>query len=52
MADVGAKLLVVEDDDRVRAALRLALEDEGYEVAEARARRARCSRCAPAACRT
>lgn len=26
---------MVEDDDRVRAALRLALEDEGYEVAEA-----------------
>nr|WP_042186764.1 response regulator transcription factor [Kibdelosporangium sp. MJ126-NF4]CEL17536.1 two component transcriptional regulator, winged helix family [Kibdelosporangium sp. MJ126-NF4]CTQ91238.1 two component transcriptional regulator, winged helix family [Kibdelosporangium sp. MJ126-NF4] len=32
---MGAKLLVVEDDDRVRAALRLALEDEGYDVAEA-----------------
>jgi DNA-binding response OmpR family regulator len=32
---MGAKLLVVEDDDRVRAALRLALEDEGYQVAEA-----------------
>jgi len=32
---MGAKLLVVEDDDRVRAALRLALEDEGYAVAEA-----------------
>jgi DNA-binding response OmpR family regulator len=35
MRCVGAKLLVVEDDDRIRAALRLALEDEGYEVAEA-----------------
>ncbi|MFC4855785.1 response regulator [Actinophytocola glycyrrhizae] len=31
---MGARLLVVEDDDRVRAALRLALEDEGYEVTE------------------
>ncbi len=31
---MGAKLLIVEDDDRVRAALRLALEDEGYDVAE------------------
>lgn len=30
-----ARLLVVEDDDRIRAALRLGLEDEGYEVVEA-----------------
>ncbi|WP_020387394.1 response regulator transcription factor [Kribbella catacumbae] len=29
------QVLVVEDDDRIRAVLRLALEDEGYEVAEA-----------------
>lgn len=29
------RLLVVEDDDHIRAALRLALEDEGYEVVEA-----------------
>lgn len=27
--------MIVEDDDRVRAALRLALEDEGYDVDEA-----------------
>ncbi|SDD38883.1 DNA-binding response regulator, OmpR family, contains REC and winged-helix (wHTH) domain [Actinokineospora iranica] len=27
--------MIVEDDDRVRAALRLALEDEGYDVVEA-----------------
>ena len=31
---MAARLLIVEDDDRVRAALRLAMEDEGYEVAE------------------
>ena len=33
MSDVK-KLLIVEDDDRVRASLRLALEDEGYDVGE------------------
>lgn len=33
--DMPARLLVVEDDDRIRAALRLALEDEGYQVEEA-----------------
>jgi len=32
---VAARLLVVEDDDRIRAVLRLGLEDEGYEVDEA-----------------
>jgi DNA-binding response OmpR family regulator len=32
---MAARLLVVEDDDLVRAALRLALEDEGYQVVEA-----------------
>src|SRR3954453_1884359 len=35
MARVGERILVVEDDDRIRAMLRLALEDEGYEVEEA-----------------
>lgn len=29
------RLLIVEDDDRIRAAMRLGLEDEGYEIAEA-----------------
>lgn len=29
------RLLVLDDDDRIRAALRLALEDEGYQVIEA-----------------
>jgi DNA-binding response OmpR family regulator len=33
---MNANLMIVEDDDRVRAALRLAMEDEGYEVTEAR----------------
>ena len=32
---VGADILVVEDDERIRHALRLALEDEQYRVAEA-----------------
>ncbi len=32
---VAASVLIVEDDARIRAALRLALEDEGYVVADA-----------------
>ncbi|MFC9897526.1 response regulator transcription factor [Nocardia sp. NPDC127579] len=32
---MSASLLIVADDDRVRGALRLAMEDEGYDVAEA-----------------
>ncbi|MCP2317742.1 DNA-binding response regulator, OmpR family, contains REC and winged-helix (wHTH) domain [Nocardia amikacinitolerans] len=32
---MGSSLLIVEDDDRVRTALRMAMEDEGYDVAEA-----------------
>ncbi len=32
----NARLLVVEDDDRIRASLRLALRDEGYQVDDAR----------------
>jgi DNA-binding response OmpR family regulator len=32
---VAPRLLVVEDDDPIRTALRWALEDEGYDVAEA-----------------
>jgi DNA-binding response OmpR family regulator len=32
---VAVRLLVVEDDDHIRTALRWALEDEGYQVAEA-----------------
>ncbi|KZM70108.1 response regulator transcription factor [Nocardia terpenica] len=34
---MGFSLMIVEDDDRVRSVLRLAMEDEGYEVAEAEA---------------
>jgi len=32
---MGAEILVVEDDERIRGALRLALEDEQYRVSEA-----------------
>jgi DNA-binding response OmpR family regulator len=35
MAVMALRLLVVEDDDHIRTALRWALEDEGYDVAEA-----------------
>jgi DNA-binding response OmpR family regulator len=35
MAAVALRLLVVEDDDHIRTALRWALEEEGYDVAEA-----------------
>lgn len=33
--DVGTKILAVEDDGRIRAAVKLALEDEGWTVDEA-----------------
>jgi len=32
---VGTSILAVEDDERIRTAVRMALEDEGWEVAEA-----------------
>jgi DNA-binding response OmpR family regulator len=32
---VGTRILAVEDDERIRAALRMALEDEGWSVVEA-----------------
>jgi DNA-binding response OmpR family regulator len=35
MAGVSPRLLLVEDDDHIRMSLRWALEDEGYQVAEA-----------------
>ncbi|SDY67615.1 DNA-binding response regulator, OmpR family, contains REC and winged-helix (wHTH) domain [Modestobacter sp. DSM 44400] len=35
MGRVSPRLLLVEDDDHIRTPLRWALEDEGYEVAEA-----------------
>ena len=35
MVFVSTRILTVEDDERIRMSVRLALEDEGYEVAEA-----------------
>ena len=32
---VGTRILTVEDDERIRTAVKLALEDEGWDVAEA-----------------
>jgi DNA-binding response OmpR family regulator len=33
--NVGTRILTVEDDERIRTAVKLALEEEGWEVAEA-----------------
>jgi DNA-binding response OmpR family regulator len=35
MGSVGTRILTVEDDERIRAAVKLALEDEGWTVDEA-----------------
>ncbi len=35
MESVGTRILTVEDDDRIRQAVKLALEDEGWDVDEA-----------------
>jgi DNA-binding response OmpR family regulator len=35
MGSVGTRILAVEDDERIRAAVKLALEDEGWTVDEA-----------------
>ncbi len=35
MARVGTRILTVEDDERIRTAVKLALEDEGWNVTEA-----------------
>ncbi|MDQ2648899.1 MAG: response regulator transcription factor [Actinomycetota bacterium] len=35
MGSVGTRILTVEDDERIRTAVRLALEDEGWTVTEA-----------------
>ena len=33
--NVGTRILTVEDDERIRTAVKLALEDEGWDVEEA-----------------
>ena len=35
MGGVATRILTVEDDERIRTAVKLALEDEGWNVAEA-----------------
>ena len=35
LSPVGTRILYVEDDERIRAAVKLALEDEGWQVDEA-----------------
>ena len=35
MSPVGTRILTVEDDERIRTAVKMALEDEGWEVEEA-----------------
>jgi DNA-binding response OmpR family regulator len=35
MVDVGTRILAVEDDERIRTAVKMALEDEGWVVEEA-----------------
>ena len=34
MGGMPTRLLVLEDDDGIRTALRLSMEDEGYDVSE------------------
>jgi DNA-binding response OmpR family regulator len=46
---VAPRLLVVEDDDHIRTSLRWALEDEGYDVAEAASGEEACRMLAAAA---
>jgi DNA-binding response OmpR family regulator len=46
---VSPRVLLVEDDDHIRMALRWALEDEGYEVAEAASGEEACRQVAAAA---
>ena len=36
ISPVGTRILTVEDDERIRTAVRFALEDEGWDVVEAR----------------
>jgi DNA-binding response OmpR family regulator len=49
MAAMALRLLLVEDDDHIRTALRWAMEDEGYDVAEAASGEEACRMVAAAA---
>jgi DNA-binding response OmpR family regulator len=49
MAGMALRLLLVEDDDHIRTALRWAMEDEGYDVAEAASGEEACQLVAAAA---
>jgi DNA-binding response OmpR family regulator len=49
MAAMALRLLLVEDDDNIRTALRWAMEDEGYDVAEAASGEEACRMVAAAA---
>ena len=44
---VGTRILTVEDDERIRTAVKMALEDEGWTVEEAEQRRGRPRRLQP-----
>ena len=47
MTDMSGHILLVEDDERIRTSMRLALEDEGYELSEAASGEQALELCAP-----